>query len=100
MSTYVVAPDAEDDLLNVWRYYAEETNDPDLADRVSNEFVSAFRSLARSPGIGHLRHDLSEEPLRFWSVRRYLVIYREMSGRIEIVRILHSARDVQAILNG
>lgn len=100
MSVYVVAPAARDDLLVIWRYYAEEKGDPDLADRIVGEVLSAFRDLAKSPGIGHLRRDLSEEPLRFWTVRKYLVIYRSENAPLEIVRVLHGARDVQAIIGG
>ena len=100
MSAYVVAPAAQDDLLVIWHYYAEEKGDPDLADRMVGEVVSAFHALAKMPGIGHLRSDLSEEPLRFWTVRKYLIIYRSETAPLEIVRVLHGARDVQAIIGG
>ncbi len=100
MSLYVVAPAARDDLLGIWQYYAGEIGDPDLADRMVNEIVSAFHTVSRTPGIGHLRSDLSEEPLRFWTVRKYLIIYRSETTPVEIARVLHSARDVQAILGG
>jgi plasmid stabilization system protein ParE len=38
------------------------------------------------------------EPLRFWQVRQYLIIYRDEKRQIEIVRVLHVKRDVQALL--
>jgi plasmid stabilization system protein ParE len=44
--------------------------------------------------------DLAKESLRFWHVRGYLIIYRSEKHPIEIVRVLHGARDVQAILGG
>lgn len=98
MSAYVVAPAAQDDLLIIWHYYAEEVGDPDLADRMVGEIVEAFHRVANTPGIGHFRSDLSEEPLRFWAVRKYLIVYRAEDRSLEIVRVIHSARDVQAIL--
>ena len=98
MSAYVIAPAAEDDLLVIWHYYAEQVNDPDLADRMIGEIFSGFHTIAKTPGIGHLRRDLSDEPLRFWTVRQYLIIYRSEKSPLEIARILHAARDVQAIL--
>jgi len=48
--------------------------------------------------MGHLRKDLSHERLRFWLVRKSLIIYRADKKPLEIVRLLHSGRDVQAIL--
>ncbi len=63
-------------MLVVWRRYAEEVGDPDLADRMVGEIVTGFHKLARVPGIGHSRKDLCEEPLLFWTVRSYLIIYR------------------------
>ena len=100
MSAYVIAPVAEEDLLVIWHYYAEEVGDPELADRMVGELISGFHTIAKNPGIGHPRRDLSEEPLRFWVIRRYLVIYRPAKSPVEIARVLHSARDVQAILGG
>jgi plasmid stabilization system protein ParE len=41
------------------------------------------------PGMGRLRRDLAAEPLRFWHVRSYLIIYRREKRPIEIVAVLH-----------
>ena len=98
MSGYVVAPAAQEDLLVIWHYYAEQVGNPDLADRMVGEIVSGFRQVAATPGMDHLRRDLSEEPLRFWNVRRYLIAYRPEVRPLEIVRVIHGARDMQAIL--
>ena len=70
----------------------------DLADRIRDELFAAFDELARTPGIGHYRRDLVAEPLRFWRVRDYLIIYRSEKRPIEVVRVLHGKRDVQALL--
>jgi plasmid stabilization system protein ParE len=70
----------------------------DLADRIRDEIFAAFESLAKTPGKGHYRSDLSTEPLRFWRVREYLIIYRSEKKPLEIVRVLHGKRDVQALL--
>lgn len=50
------------------------------------------------PAIGHLREDLTDEPLRFWPVRRYLIVYRSDSDPLEIVRVLSAYRDVKKLL--
>lgn len=91
MSGFTIAPAAKADLVEIW--------DLDLADRMRDEIFKGIRAAARNPRIGHLRRDLANEPLRFWRVRSYLIIYRSESRPIEVVRILHAARDVNAILS-
>ena len=100
MSAYVIAPIARADLDEIWNYYAVDLENIDAADRVRDELFVGMRKVAKSPGIGHLRHDLADEPLHFWSVRSYLIIYRSEKRLIEVVRVLHAARDVRAILGG
>jgi plasmid stabilization system protein ParE len=98
MSGFILAPSAKGDLVEIWKYYAIEVGDVDLADRMQAEIFKGIRNIARNPGIGHFRRDLSDEPLKFWRVRGYLIIYRVKAKPIQIVRILHGARDVAAIL--
>ncbi len=98
MSAFIVAPAARDDLDAIWDYYGLELQNTDAADRVTGELFDAMRLLSKSPHIGHFRSDLSQEPLRFWHVRSYLIIYRAEVAPIQIVRVLHAAQDVETIL--
>jgi toxin ParE1/3/4 len=100
MSSFIIAPVARSDLGEIWDYYAVELENPDAADRIRDEIFEAFHKLVKTPGMGHFRSDLAKEPLRFWLVRRYLILYRSEKRPIEIVRVLHGSRDVQAILDG
>ena len=54
--------------------------------------------LAKSPGIGHWREGLADKRHRFLLVYSYLIVYRHETKPLEIVRVLHAARDVQSIL--
>ena len=47
--------------------------------------------LAKNPGIGQSRPDISPE-LRYFPVGNYLILYREIKDGIEIVRVVHGAR--------
>jgi antitoxin ParD1/3/4/toxin ParE1/3/4 len=47
--------------------------------------------------MGHLREDLADEALRFWRVYSYMIIYRPDSQPLEIVRVLHGARDTSTL---
>lgn len=54
-----------------------------------------FKLLSAQPGIGRVRDDLMPE-LQSFPFERYVIFYRKVSGGIEIIRVLHSARDVGA----
>src|SRR5437870_1099570 len=86
MNGFILSPEAREDLLDIWEYVARDSID--AADRLRDEIYEALVKLAQTPGMGHLREDLVDEPLRFWSVHRYLIIYRPQSQPLEIVRIL------------
>ena len=98
MSDGLISPVARIDLDEIWDNYAIDLQNPDVADRIRDEFFQAFRQLAAMPGMGHFRSDLAAESLLFWRVRNHLIIYRSEKAPIEIVRVLHGARDVQVIL--
>ena len=55
---------------------------------------AAFERLAALPGLGHRREDLTDRPLRFWTVEAYLVIYRAERTPIEIVAVTRGGRDI------
>ena len=56
-------------------------------------------SLAKRPGIGHWRKDLTNEAVKFFPVYSYLIVYDPETKPVQIVRVLHGMRDVEEILN-
>jgi antitoxin ParD1/3/4/toxin ParE1/3/4 len=96
MSRFVLTPAARGDLEGIVDYIAKDS--PDAAQRVRRELRDSMRKLARTPGMGHFRSDLSDEPLRFWQVYSFLIIYRPETRPLQIVRVLRAARDVRTIL--
>ncbi len=92
MSRYRLSPEARADLDEIADTIAMDS--PEAALRVAQALRAAARNLAQTPGLGHRRLDLAPEPLRFWQVYSYLIIYRPDHKPLEIVRVLHAARDV------
>ncbi len=74
MTSYSLAPEAVQDLHELWDYIAAEN--VDAADRMIDMLFAAFERLAAMPGLSHTREDLTDQPLRFWTVGAYVVIYR------------------------
>jgi len=96
MKGYVLADAAELDLDAIWEYIAEDNID--AADRWIAKLFDAFEALARTPGMGHTRQDLTSLPVLFWPVGSYLIVYRVQQERVEIVAVTQGARDVPAFL--
>jgi plasmid stabilization system protein ParE len=97
MSLYVLSTGAEFDLNEIWEYIAQDNID--AADRWIERLFDAFEMLARAPGMGHKREDLTNLSVLFWPVGAYLVIYRAMRERVEIVAVTQGARDIPSFLH-
>ena len=61
---------------------------------VLNELEKAFCLIADAPGIGVMRNDLAELPVRCWVVFNYLIAYQPESSPVVIYRVVHGARDL------
>jgi plasmid stabilization system protein ParE len=97
---YELTPQALDDLYEIWLYIAEDK--VTAADRVEAAILAACRRLDRFPGLGTERAGVVSEPIRLWPVPRYsnyCIIYLPDTKPLRIVRILHGARDIGAILS-
>jgi toxin ParE1/3/4 len=96
MNPYLLAPAAQRDLRTLQAYMAQEHIQ--VARRVLAEIRAACARLADHPHLGHPREDLTDQPVCFWLVRTYDIIYRPETRPLEIVRIVHSARDLPHLL--
>ena len=93
---YQLTATAQQGIDEIGAFIAEDSVDAAL--KVYDTLEEAFELLAENPGIGHTRQDLTDRPLRFWSVFSYLVVYDPSSRPLSIVAVLHGARDVELLL--
>lgn len=96
MKHFVLTEQAETDIFQAWEYVAE-TN-PEAADRLRDNLYDAMQKLADMPGMGHVRLELADSRHRFWFVRPYLILYRPDTNPLQILRVLHGARDIENLL--
>ena len=96
MSAFAVAPEAENDTYNIWRYLLKEAGLA-AADRVETELLDAFAGLAKTPGMGHRRPDLTRSDVLFYTLYQFMVVYR-LSEPLQILAVLHAKRNVKRIL--
>lgn len=80
---------AEEDLIDIWIYIAEDKLS--AADRLLDKIDAKISLLADQPRLGPARPDIAPE-LRHFPVGNYLILYREIPGGIEVVRVVHGAR--------
>jgi len=95
VTSVYVTPAAREDLRGIGDYVRRES--PAAAKKVVRAIRGEMTRLGSLPGIGHLREDLGDETLRVWPVYSYLLIYRADKGPVEIVRIIHGARDLRQL---
>lgn len=96
MVSILITPAAENDLVNIWLYFARDNQD--AADRVYQTAEKTFESLLAAPRMGTLYHAKRPqlEGMRFFPISKfqnYIIYYREHPRGIEIVRVLHAHMD-------
>ncbi len=79
------------DLAEIWEYIA--TDNEIRADTLIDTFDWKFQELAECPITGKNRDELYRG-LMSLPVGRHIVFYLNIPDGIEIVRVLHAARDV------
>lgn len=99
MTLLRVRPEADRDLDAALAFLLQEST-PDAAFQLLEEFEAALSRIAGRPGMGSPRYAHLFQGLRFWKLRRhpYLVFYIEQPGFVDVLRLLHAARDIPAAL--
>jgi toxin ParE1/3/4 len=96
VTRYALSLEAQQDLHQLGAYYLKNAG-ARVALHVSTEIAKAFGSLAATPGMGHVRPDLTAEPVKFWQVFSYLIVYDPATQPLGIARVVHSSQDIEAL---
>lgn len=96
MTRFVLTPLARRDLEEIWDYVVADNRN--AAERILDRIEAAIAKLAKTPEMGHRREDLADRRHRFFLVYSYLIVYRSDARPLEIVRVLHTSRDIRAVL--
>jgi plasmid stabilization system protein ParE len=101
MSAYILHPQAFRDIDEIRAYIAEDS--PDAADRLVTEIFRTIRRVMEFPDQGYRRPNLSSRPLRFATVREYVIAYVPDTSPMRVLAVFHgrrSPRVMAAILRG
>ena len=92
MKHFRLSSQAQLDLDEIWLFIAEDNIE--AADKFHDLLLSKLITLAEQPLIGRLRDELRPN-VRGFPVGSYVIFYRDTPEHIEIIRVLHGARDIE-----
>jgi toxin ParE1/3/4 len=96
-TSLIWSKDAENDLFEIWAYLAREAS-PEIATDQLRAIAEATSILVAWPQSGRAR-DHIRPGLRSVVASSYVVFYRVVQV-VEIVRVLHQRRDIDAMFGG
>ena len=85
---------AELDLVDILTHLRRHA--PRAADRLEATFEEKCRILSQYPQMGRARGELAPD-LRSFSVERHLILYRPTADGIQVIRLVHGARDLPSL---
>lgn len=87
-------PSSRKDYRAIWYYVAEDN--PAAADSLLRVFDSKLQLLSDFPHAGRRRDEVRRR-LRSFPVGEYVIYYRPIRGGIQLIRVVHGARDLRKI---
>jgi toxin ParE1/3/4 len=88
-------PEAEHDLIDIYLHVSRDN--PTAAEKLVRAIDAKCERLARSPLIGRARPELRPD-LRSFPYGAYLILYRVIDDGVEIVRVVHAARNLDDLV--
>jgi toxin ParE1/3/4 len=85
---------AERDLDEIWSYIARDN--VDAANHLVDALAERFSLISQAPKIGRNRNNL-RPGLRSHAVDNYVIYYQISDYRVEILHVIHGARDPQRV---
>lgn len=85
---------SDDDLEDIGQFIAR--HNPERADSFVDEIIAIYDRLAEHPHMGRDRSELADG-MRSFPCARYVIFYRVVDRGVEILRVLHGARDLPSL---
>jgi toxin ParE1/3/4 len=101
MARVLIRITARRDLTDHFVFFGENAS-VEVARRFLDSSNSTFQELAQMPEIGVSRtfRNPKYASVRMWPVKgfdKYLVFYRPLEDGIEVLRVIHGARDIEKL---
>ena len=96
MLELVISDDAEQDLIDIWKYIAEDS--PVNAVRFLRKLSDKYHWPTEHSEAGINRDDLLPNLCGF-PFAKYMLYYRVTDNTLELVRVLHGSRDLGLVFH-
>ena len=93
MTPVVLSSPARADLHDIWEFVAAESEQS--ADRLIDKISEAMFSLADFPLRGHVPWAIADLGILSLTVGNWLVLYQVRADAVDILRVVHGARDLR-----
>lgn len=94
MARLVRTPQALQDLDDIWFFIAQDNLT--AADAWLDRLLDSVQILTDQPHMGRARTELGKD-IRSLPVSAYMLYYRPIENGVELLRVLHSSRDIDTI---
>jgi|SRR5437660_3618068 len=94
MPSIIRSDQSEQDVYEIGVFIARDN--PDAAIRLIDRFDETLKMLGQNPLAGRDREELAPR-VRSFPVGNYLLFYRPARDGIELIRVLHGARDLRRL---
>jgi toxin ParE1/3/4 len=98
MARLELSPEARNDLVEIGTYIARHSGSTQQAGNFMDVIYQTCEMLASRPGMGELRREFATGLYRSFTVGNYVIYFRPIDQGIRVARILHGARDHEALL--
>jgi toxin ParE1/3/4 len=88
--TYRITPKALADVRDITKFIGQDN--PKAAEDWFTRIERRFTAVGEMPGMGVSRPEFGAG-VRVSALGQYLILYRDQSGRVDIVRVVHGRRD-------
>jgi Plasmid stabilization system protein len=96
MGRYLITPRAQEDIDEILTHIAADNLDAALS--FNDRLTHLFEMLADNTLAGRARPELKED-LRSFPEGNYVIFYRPWAGKVAVVRVIHSARDLDEMFS-
>jgi toxin ParE1/3/4 len=101
MPGYVLrTPAASADLRDISDYIGVKNQSPVAAHKFLDDFEQKCLAYANQPEMGELRLELGDELRSFTFKKNYVAVFQPYEDGIEIIRVIHGARDYPTLFGG
>jgi len=95
MGRILLTRQAEEDLLEIWSYVADDN--PAAANDLLDDIDATCAKLPGAPHSGRLREELAPN-IRSMPVGNYVIFNQPEEDGVVVIRVLHGARDLPGLL--